>query len=116
MMPHPSPPPDDPAATARALAMLTVAELRHRYAEVFGEPTRSNHKQHLIKRIAWRLQADAEGGLTARARRRAAVMLSRLVSTAQPRQPPPPSTIPHAPHHPCSDSSRTSGLAGRARR
>jgi len=71
MMPHPSPPPDDPAAAVRALAKLTVAELRQRYAEVFGEPTRSNHKQHLVKRIVWRMQALREGGLTERARRRA---------------------------------------------
>ncbi|MCL4221931.1 MAG: DUF2924 domain-containing protein [Phycisphaerales bacterium] len=62
---------DDPSAAAKALAKLTVAELRHRYAEVFGELTRSNHKQHLIKRIVWRVQALREGGLTERARRRA---------------------------------------------
>ena len=50
---------------------LTVAELRERYAEVFSEPTTSRHKDYLRKRIAWRLQANAEGGLTERARRRA---------------------------------------------
>jgi len=50
---------------------LTVAELRERYAAVFGEPTTSRHKEYLRKRIAWRMQANAEGGLTARARRRA---------------------------------------------
>ena len=38
---------------------------------VFGEPVRSRHRQYLIRRIAWRLQANAEGGLTERARRRA---------------------------------------------
>lgn len=71
MMPHPWPPPDDPAAAARALAKLTVAEPRQRYAEVFGEPTRSHHKQHLVKRIVWRMQALREGRLSERARRRA---------------------------------------------
>jgi hypothetical protein len=35
--------------------------LKVRYLEVFGEATRSNHKQFLVRRIAWRLQALAEG-------------------------------------------------------
>ena len=54
-----------------ALRRMTVRELRGRYREVFGEESRSNHKQFLFRRIAWRLQADAEGGLSERARRRA---------------------------------------------
>ena len=45
--------------------------LRGRYAEVFGETTAANNKVWLIRRIAWRLQALAEGDLTERARRRA---------------------------------------------
>jgi hypothetical protein len=64
-------PPDDIPATVKALGRLTVPELKQRYAEVFGEPTRTNHKQHLIKRIVWRMQALREGGLSERARRRA---------------------------------------------
>lgn len=54
-----------------ALKRMTVAELRERYAEVFGEPTTCRHKAHLWKRIIWRMQANAEGGLPERARRRA---------------------------------------------
>ena len=53
------------------LKHMTVLQLRGRYREVFGEETRSHHKAFLIRRIAWRLQADAEGDLTERARRRA---------------------------------------------
>ncbi|RLC08693.1 MAG: DUF2924 domain-containing protein [Deltaproteobacteria bacterium] len=53
------------------LRRMTVAELRERYAEVFGEETRSRHKDYLVRRIAWRLQANAEGDLSERARRRA---------------------------------------------
>lgn len=49
----------------------TVAQLQMRYLEVFGEASRSNHKQFLIRRIAWRLQALAEGDLSERARERA---------------------------------------------
>ncbi len=54
-----------------ALRRMMPKELRVRYAEVFGEPTRSGNKEFLIKRIAWRLQSQAEGGLSDRARRRA---------------------------------------------
>jgi len=41
-----------------------VADLRKRYEQVFGEECRSRNKQYLIRRIAWRLQAIEEGGLT----------------------------------------------------
>jgi hypothetical protein len=54
------------------LEAMTVAELRVRYAQVFGEATRVGHKTWLIRRIAWRLQALSEGDLSERARRRAA--------------------------------------------
>jgi hypothetical protein len=54
-----------------ALKHMTVRQLRQQYQEVFGQESRSNHKQFLFRRIAWRLQAQAEGGLSERARRRA---------------------------------------------
>ena len=54
-----------------SLTRMTVGELREKYLEVFGEETRSHHKDFLRKRIAWRLQALAEGDLSERARRRA---------------------------------------------
>lgn len=50
---------------------MTVGQLRTKYGEVFGEECRSRHKQWLIKRIAWRMQANAEGDLSERARKRA---------------------------------------------
>ena len=53
------------------LARMTVGQLKQKYLEVFGEETRSGHKQFLFRRIAWRIQALAEGGLSERARRRA---------------------------------------------
>ena len=53
------------------LEQMTVGQLHDRYVEVFGERVRSRHKQYLIRRIAWRLQANAEGGLSERALRRA---------------------------------------------
>jgi hypothetical protein len=50
---------------------LTVDGLRERYREVFGKDSRSGNKDYLYRRVAWRLQADAEGDLSERARRRA---------------------------------------------
>lgn len=54
------------------MRQMSVDQLRTKFAEVHGEATRSRHKDWLIKRIAWRLQANAEGGLSERALRRAA--------------------------------------------
>jgi hypothetical protein len=71
-----------------SLKAMTAAELRVRYAEVFGEPARTDHKTWLAKRIAWRLQALAEGDLSERARRRAA----ELANDADLRLYPPRST------------------------
>ena len=45
--------------------------LRAKYQELFGAEARSSNKQFLFRRIAWRLQARAEGDLTERALRRA---------------------------------------------
>jgi hypothetical protein len=54
------------------LQRLSVGQLRQRFAELFGETTKASNRTWLIKRIAWRMQALAEGDLSERARRRAA--------------------------------------------
>jgi Protein of unknown function (DUF2924) len=62
-------------SVAKELAVLeamTVAKLRARYAQLFGEETRVASKTLLVKRIIWGLQALAEGELSERARLRAA--------------------------------------------
>src|ERR1700741_2741816 len=53
------------------LRNLKIPELKHHYRELFGEESKSSNKQFLFRRIAWRLQANAEGDLSERARRRA---------------------------------------------
>jgi hypothetical protein len=53
------------------LRHMTVRQLKEKYRQVFAEESRSNHKQFLFRRVAWRIQANAEGGLSERARRRA---------------------------------------------
>src|ERR1700732_2477400 len=53
------------------LRRASLTALREKYREVFQEETRSRHREHLFRRIAWRLQALAEGDLSERARTRA---------------------------------------------
>jgi hypothetical protein len=77
-----------------AMERLTIKQLREQYAEVFGEHTKANNRPWLIKRIAWRLQAQAEGDLSERARQRAA----QLANDADLRlSPPKGSLVPVAP-------------------
>jgi hypothetical protein len=60
-------------AIVREVAMLkqlSVGELQAKYAELFNESCRVNNKAWLIKRLAWRIQALAEGDLSERARQR----------------------------------------------
>ena len=40
---------------------MSKAQLRQRYGEVFGVETNGRNKVWLVKRIAWRLQVQAEG-------------------------------------------------------
>src|SRR5207248_7432744 len=45
-----------------------LAQLRLKYQELFGQASHSNHKHYLFRRLAWHVQALAEGGLSERAR------------------------------------------------
>jgi hypothetical protein len=89
------------AKEVAALRRMTTGQLRQRYAETFGEPTKANNKAWLIKRIAWRLQALAEGDLSERARRRA----TELANDADLRLSPPVvrEPKPAAMRHPVGD-------------
>jgi hypothetical protein len=62
----------DIAAEIAALDRMTTGDLAERYAELHGQPCRTRHRAYLIRKIAWRIQANAEGDLSQRARRRAA--------------------------------------------
>ncbi len=50
------------------LRHMTTSQLQLQYRELFGQASHSNHKNYLFRRVAWRLQALAEGGLSERAR------------------------------------------------
>src|SRR5262249_31457319 len=60
---------------ASRLRQATGGEVRERYAKVFGEcPPCTGNKTWLVRRILWRLQALAEGDLSERAKRQAALL------------------------------------------
>jgi hypothetical protein len=54
-----------------ALRRMPTRDLVARYAELFGEATATRNRPWLVKKIAWRLQELAHGGLSERARRKA---------------------------------------------
>jgi hypothetical protein len=88
-------------AEVAALPRMAVQDLRTRYAEVFGECTRSGNRAWLIKRLAWRLQALAEGDLSERARQRATELacdadLRSTPPTERPKRQPMTKTVPAA--------------------
>jgi hypothetical protein len=56
---------DMPAQLA-ALGPMSVSQLMARYRELYGEPTHSRNGGYLRKRLAWRIQELAEGGLSPR--------------------------------------------------
>ncbi len=76
-----------------ALQRMTVKQLRERHLELFGDQTRTGNKPWLIKRIAWRLQAQAEGGLSDRALHRAAELANETDLRLSPPRPAPERTV-----------------------
>lgn len=72
-----------------ALKRMTTSELVARYTELHGRDSRTRHRAYLIRKIAWRLQAVAEGDLSERARKRAA----ELADDAEVRVMPPKTII-----------------------
>ena len=58
------------AADIAALSDLRLRDLADRYEDLFGEPPRSRNRDYLKKRIAYRLQELAFGGLSDAAKRR----------------------------------------------
>ncbi len=88
------------AKEVAALKRLPMKDLKARYADVFGETTNAANRIWLVRRIAWRLQAQAEGDLSERARRRAA----ELANDADLRLSPPQAIVaPAEPEQPASE-------------
>jgi hypothetical protein len=57
-------------AEIAALNTRTVGQLAKQYQALAGEPTRSRNRGYLVKRVAWLLQEEASGGLSAAAKMR----------------------------------------------
>ena len=66
------------ASRIAALRSMTVAQLQREYRTVFGEDTTSKHKEFLWRKIAWGVQANAEGGLPDATRQRAVTLANPL--------------------------------------
>ena len=64
--------PDTVTAQILALQKMTVRELKVKWREFYGEDSRSCNRQFLWRRLAWRVQELAYGGLSERAKARIA--------------------------------------------
>ena len=53
------------------LQYMSTNELAEMYHDLHGQPVRTRHRQYLIRKLAWRIQANAMGDLSDRARKRA---------------------------------------------
>ena len=53
--------PGDIAKEIDALQQMTTSALADRYEELYGQPVRTRHRAYLIRKVAWRIQANAEG-------------------------------------------------------
>lgn len=68
----------------KRLMNLSVPQLQAEFERTSGEAARSNNRVYLTKRILWRLQAAAAGGLSERARRRAVEIADESKLRARP--------------------------------
>lgn len=78
---------DVPAQLA-ALETMSVGQLAEKWRELYGEPTRTRNKDYLKKRLAWRIQELAEGGLSAGALARIAELGDQMPERWRMRQAP----------------------------
>ncbi len=77
------------------LPKLKGPELKAKYEEVFGEPCTSRNRNWIVKRLAWRIQANVLGGLSERALKRAAELADEAdLRLAAPK---PPDVVPMIP-------------------
>jgi hypothetical protein len=64
------------------LDKLKVGELVEKYRDLFGKDTRTRNRPYLVRKIGWRIQERAKGGLSERAKAR----LAELAESAPLRQ------------------------------
>ena len=67
------------------LRAMDVASLHARYVELFGREPRSRHREHLYRKVAFKIQERAFGGLSAVARKRLDGLIAEIeLPTAPP--------------------------------
>jgi len=71
-------------AQLHALQGLSTQQLRAKYCELFGEDTHSHNREFLFKRIAWRLQEQAYGGLSQRTKARLSTLVDESLIRVRP--------------------------------
>jgi len=69
------------AARIAELQEMPLKYLQRAYYELFEEATRSRNRDYLVKKLSWRIQELAEGGLSGRAKAR----IDELASKPAPR-------------------------------
>ena len=60
------------------LRAMPVPELVARYEAVYGKPPRTKHREHLWRRIAWKIQEQRYGGLSQTARRKLDELIAEI--------------------------------------
>lgn len=89
----------------QALGRMNMEALRAKYHEAFGQQTTSHNAAYLRKKIAWRIQEIAEGGVTERTLAR----LEELARTVPLRERPP------SPAGACTPSGAAAKIAAAVR-
>ena len=76
----------DVAARIAELQEMPIKHLHRRYYELFDEATRSRNRYYLIKKLSWKIQELAEGGLSGRAKARIDELASKPAPSTRRRQ------------------------------
>ncbi len=78
----------------KALESLTLTQLQAKHLALFGMESRTKNKAFLQKKLAWRIQERAEGGLSAEATDRIAELApTQLPTRTEPKQRPTKSAV-----------------------
>tara|TARA_R110002111_G_scaffold67833_2_gene110307 strand:- start:13912 stop:14409 length:498 start_codon:yes stop_codon:yes gene_type:complete len=62
---------DETTTEIDELQYMSTNELAELYHDLHGQPVGTRHRQYLIRKLAWRIQANAMGDISDRARKRA---------------------------------------------
>ena len=85
------------ATQVSALQILAADQLAERYTALFGKPPRIRNTAWLRRQVAWKMQEQALGGLSDRARTRLDELVARIDLPLRAAQPPRPQPQPARP-------------------